>query len=111
MMMGQQLTKFLKTKRYLTTKQPTRCGPSHSGISFCGFRISPGRLLLSKRRKARYTQTRTKWERAYTEGWLDKGGLQAGYASALAQTLAADACSWRRAQLKQKPLVRELLDV
>ena len=102
---------FLQDQLCLFVKHPTRSGPSKSGISFCGFRIQPNRLLLSKRRKSRYSETRTKWEQAYLTGETDEKGLQAGYSSVLAQTLAADALSWRKAQLHRKPLVGELADV
>jgi RNA-directed DNA polymerase len=88
----------------LTVKQPVRVGPSAAGVSFCGFRILPGRLLLSRRRKRRYAQSRRAWEAAFAAGRVDVRGLQAGYASALAITAHADAAAWRREQLRRRPL-------
>jgi hypothetical protein len=61
-------------------------------------------LLLSRRRKRRYAECRRKWERAFAAGEIDAATLQAGYSSALAITLHADADAWRREQLRRAPL-------
>ena len=103
--------KFVETQLHLSVKQPTRCGPSKSGLSFCGFRVLPSKLLLSKRRKLRYSLAREKWEEAYLKDHINEKELQAGYSSVLAQTLAADAQTWRCNQLNRKPLAQELEDV
>lgn len=102
---------FIRTNLDLTVKATARIGQSHHGISFCGFRILPGRLLLSRRRKRRYAQARHRWEAAYQSGQIDARTLQSGYASALAITLHADAASWRRQQLSRHPLADDLADV
>ena len=70
----------------------------------CGYRILPGRLLLSRRRKRRYAECRRGWESAYAAGLIDARTLQAGYASANAITVHADAAAWRREQLRRHPL-------
>jgi len=92
----------------LTIKQPVQVGRSRHGLSFCGYRILPGRLLLSRRRKRRYAECRRDWEAAYGNGLIDARTLQAGYASALAITDHADAGSWRREQLRRCPLAESL---
>lgn len=76
---------------------------SSRGLSLCGFRIYPGRVRLSARRRRRYVQARRRWELAYREGKIEADTLQAGYASALAITQGADARSWRRRQLAIQP--------
>ncbi len=75
------------------------------GLSLCGFRVGPGTLRLTARRRRRYRQARARWERAYSAGRIDAAGLQAGYASALAITDGADAAAWRRRELAARPPV------
>ncbi|MBK8908172.1 MAG: hypothetical protein IPM60_09775 [Rhodospirillales bacterium] len=95
---------FVRDDLLLDVKQPVQIGRSAGGLSFCGFRILPGALLLSRRRKRRYAQCRRKWERAFAEGEIGAPALQAGYCSALAITLHADAAAWRREELRRAPL-------
>lgn len=95
----------------LTIKTPIRIGPSSAGLMFCGYRILPGRLLLSRRRKRRYAECRRVGENAYTAGLIDARTLQASYAAALAITAHADAAAWRREQLRRRPLAQTLCDL
>jgi hypothetical protein len=88
----------------LRIKTPTQTGRSREGLGFCGYRILPGRLLLSRRRKRRYAECRRTWEHAYTKGLIAARDLQAGYATAHAITAHADANAWRREQLRRCPL-------
>ncbi len=104
-------TEFLRTRRQLETKLPVRIGRSALGLSFCGFRILPGAILLSRRRRQRYAAVRARWERAYSAGQIDALGLQAGYATALGMTAAADARTWRAEQLRRIPLGEEVAHV
>jgi RNA-directed DNA polymerase len=92
----------------LQVKEPTQIGRSTLGLSLCGYRILPGCLRLSRRRKHRYAACRRQWEHAYAAGLIDARTLQAGYAGALAITLHADAVAWRRAQLRRVPLAAPL---
>lgn len=98
------LRDYLGTSLKLMLKTPVRVGQSCHGLVFCGFRILPGRLLLSRRRKQRYAALRATAERAWARGEIDGTGLQAAYASALAVTAHADAAAWRREQLRRRPL-------
>ena len=75
------------------------------GLSLCGFRVYPGTLRLSARRRRRYREARRSWERAYLAGVIDATELQAGYAAALAVTHGADALAWRRRELAARPAV------
>lgn len=88
----------------LEVKTPVRVARSAVGANFCGHRILPGRLLLSRRRKCRYQQIRRRWETAYLDGRVDMAGLQRAYASALGITVHADAAAWRREQLRRCPV-------
>ena len=104
-------TAFVREDLLLDVKQPVQIGRSAGGLVFCGFRILPGALLLSRRRKQRYAQCRRKWERAFGAGEIDAATLQAGYSSALAITAHADAAAWRREQLRRAPLEANLESV
>ncbi|MGO9483870.1 MAG: reverse transcriptase domain-containing protein [Rhodomicrobium sp.] len=95
---------FLRDRLGLEIKQPVRIGRSARGISYCGFRVLPGAILLSRRRRRRYAAVRARWERAFERGQIDSCGLQAGYASALGMTAASDCIAWRREQLRRVPL-------
>ena len=90
----------------LTVKTPVQVGRSSAGILFCGYRILPERLLLSRRRKRRYAECRRASENAFVAGLIDARTLQASYATALAITAHADAAAWRREQLRRSPDAR-----
>jgi RNA-directed DNA polymerase len=51
---------------------------SDRGLSFLGFRIFPGQVRLSIRRRKRYARARRFWEREYLAGRIDARDLQAG---------------------------------
>lgn len=95
----------------LEVKKPVRVGRSGDGLCFCGYRIRPDRLLLSRRRQRRYRESWHAWEAAYRAGQIDARTLQAGYASVHAITAHADAAAWRRAELRRHPLAGDLLEV
>jgi RNA-directed DNA polymerase len=95
---------FVRKELLLGVKPPVQFGRSAAGLLFCGYRVLPGALLLSRRRKRRYAECRRKWERAFAAGDIDEATLQAGYSTALAITLHADAVAWRRQQLHRTPL-------
>jgi hypothetical protein len=86
-------------------------GRSTTGLVFCGYRILPDRLLLSRRRKRRYSAIRRQWESACADHAIDARVLQAGYAAAVAITRHADAIAWRRAELIRRPVEPVLLDL
>jgi hypothetical protein len=104
------LARKLKDPRLLalTVKEPAILGRSRRGLSFCGYGILPGRLLLSRRRRRRYADCRKQWEDAYQEGQIDERALQAGYAGALAITGHADAAIWCHEQLRRAPVAGAL---
>ncbi|MCF1182036.1 RNA-dependent DNA polymerase [Marichromatium gracile] len=101
---------FAAERLALRVKEPTQVGRSALGLSLCGYRIFPGCLRLSRRRKRRYAECRRQWEAAYAAGLIDICALQAGYASALAITWHADAAAWRREQLRRVPLAPALVE-
>lgn len=102
---------YLRDQLKLEIKPAVQINSTGQGMLFCGFRVLPGQLLLSRRRKRRYIARRRYWEEAYLRGEVDALGLQAGYGSALAITLHADASAWRGQQLKRAGLAPALEEV
>ncbi len=94
-------TSFVAVERGLELKPSAMIGRSARGLPFLGFRVLPGALRLSLRRRRRYTAARARWEKAYVQGLVDDVGLQAGYASALGITAHARATAWRAAELER----------
>jgi hypothetical protein len=103
--------RYVAERLGLTIKRPERLGRCRDGALFCGYRILPGALLLSRRRKRRYSERREYWENRYLSGKIDALGLQAGISAALGITLHADAASWRREQLRRRPLAKPLEEI
>lgn len=106
-----QARAYAQERLRLTVKTPVQIGRSRAGLPFCGYRILPGRLLLSRRRKRHYAECRRASENAFVAGLIDARALQAGYAAALAITAHADAAAWRREQLRRHPLAPGLCDL
>jgi RNA-directed DNA polymerase len=95
---------YVRCELQLEIKDSVQINRSACGVTMCGYRVLPGTLRLSRRRRRRYAQCRRRWERAYADGRIDAHTLQAGYAAALAITAHADAAAWRREQLRRSPL-------
>lgn len=94
---------FLATRLSLTIRSPTIVNRSERGVTCCGFRIFPGIIKLTRRRKERYRAARNRWERRFHRGEESALCLQAGYASALAMTTPAHSVAWRRRELELHP--------
>lgn len=94
----------------LKVKTPVRIARSADGVPFCGYRIFRDRLLLSRRRKARYVAARRQAEGQFANGGIDATELQRVMDAALAITAGADATVWRRAQLARTPLAPALAE-
>ena len=102
---------FAKQELLLTIKNPPHLGRSRDGLVFCGYRILPGALLLSRRKRKRYTERRRYWEKRYLKGEIGASALQRNFASVFGMTCHADANTWRREQLKKHPLEGSLNDL
>jgi len=94
---------WLDRERLLRLKEPSQINRSHCGVGFCGYRVSPGALRLSTRRRQRYQERRAAWEAAWREGRIDALTLQRGYDAVRAITLHADSRYWRRHELARHP--------
>ncbi len=59
---------WLYEQRQLIIKPAWQIQRSRQGINFCGYRILPGVMRMSMRRKRRYQQRRLYWEGQYLQG-------------------------------------------
>lgn len=99
----EQVCDYAAHERLLTVKSTTQINRSVHGLSFCGYRILPGLLKLSRRRQRRYQQLRQDWEQRYAEGLIDALGLQHAYDAVHAITLPAASLHWRTQNLARFP--------
>ncbi len=98
-----QVCRYARDQRLLTVKDNPQINRSARGVSFGGFRITPGEIRLSRRRRRRYQERRLAWEQAYAEGFIDALTLQRAYDAVHAITLPAQAGAWRGQNLKRFP--------
>jgi retron-type reverse transcriptase len=91
--------------RLLDLKENPQINRSSRGVTFCGYRIFPGMIRLTGRRRKRYTIKKNQWEKAYLNGLIDERQLQSAYASVYAGTVHADAGEWRKQQLQKYPTI------
>ena len=99
-----QVRGYIETALCLRVKAPAKLGRSALGLNFCGYRILPDRLLLTRRRKRRYVAFRREAEAAFVAGRIDAMELQRRFDAIWATTVQADAAAWRRGQLSRAPL-------
>ena len=96
-----QVIDHVEEKLVLEIKRPVvQVNKSKNGVTFCGFRIFPGKIRLSARKRLRYCIHRKKWENVYRSGRIDATTLQIAYASVYSITANSDSREWRRKQLR-----------
>lgn len=100
---GVAAEQFLLQRLSLQIRPPIELNHTKRGIPICGFRVFPGTILLSRRRRKLYRLGRRKWEARFEAGLIDSGELQSAYAAMLGITLHADASAWRRGELERHP--------
>lgn len=93
----------LGTERLLRVKPTAQINRSARGVTYCGFRILPGTIRLTRRKRRLYALRRAEWEGRFRAGEIDALGLQSAYASVLGITALADGAAWRRGQLRRFP--------
>lgn len=99
----EQVVEYLREERGLRVKPTWRLQRSEKGITFCGYRILPGAIRLSPRKKRRYGERLAYWENLWQEGMIGDLQLQQAYASVHGITDHADADNWRKQYLKRHP--------
>lgn len=87
----------------LKIKDLTRIQRSNVGMSFCGYRIRPGALRLSLRKKRRYVERKQYWEAMYAAGDVDAAQLQRAFDSVRGMVAYASTRGWMRRQEALRP--------
>jgi len=98
-----KLLEYMEGQLSLQIKPTTQTNRSARGVTYCGFRILPGTVRLTPRKKYRYRLLRDKWEAAWLDGKIDSRTLQQAYAAVHAITLHTDSRSWRQRNLQLHP--------
>jgi retron-type reverse transcriptase len=99
----EEVTHYVEQNRRLKIKSSTQINRSRRGVSYCGYRILPGALRLSARRRRRYASHRRAWEKAWHMGLISDTKLQSAYDAVYAVTAHADSRSWRKGNLDRYP--------
>jgi RNA-directed DNA polymerase len=99
----EEVKTILAQQLLLTAKEPIAMNRSARSVTICGFRVRPGTIRLSQRRRRGYLDARRRCEEDYRSGRIDAGQLQRAYDSAHAITAHADAGAWRRARSASWP--------
>lgn len=94
---------YLQIERKLQLKPNSQINRSVIGVSYCGYRILPSAILLSRRKRQRYQQLRQQWEQAWQAGQITELALQQAYHAIHAMTLHADSLAWRKQNLQLYP--------
>ena len=94
---------FASQYRRLEIKPNPQINRSVRGVTFCGFRILPGALRLSRRRRLCYQRGRNHWEAAWRNGEIDARELQTAYAAIHSIVAHGDTRGWRCTQLLRVP--------
>jgi hypothetical protein len=94
---------YARNERRLAVKESAQVQRSSKGVTFCGFRILPGGIRLTRRKQQRYTSRRRYWEDLYAAGEIDGRRLQAAYDSVRGVVSHAAAAQWLRRQLSRYP--------
>lgn len=98
-----ELGDYLARERELRLKPEPEINRSGHGVTWCGYRIHPGTIRLTPRKRQRYRLLLDTWESQWLEGAVDEAQLQRAYASVHGPTLHADALAWRREHFRRHP--------
>jgi hypothetical protein len=86
-------------------KKNSQINRSQKGVTYCGYRIFQGTVLLTQRKKRRYQLLRKYWEYKYLQGEISALELQKIERSVYAITLHADSTAWRKQNLQRHPSI------
>ncbi len=84
---------------HLTVKPQRQIQPSLHGVLYCGFRVLPEQILLSRRKKRAYQNHLRRWQSKWRNGEIDALALQRGYDAVHAITWPARSLGFRRSVL------------
>jgi RNA-directed DNA polymerase len=97
-----ELSAWLSATLKLSLKEHPLPGRSSDGLPFLGYRLKPGRVLLSRPSRQRFLRRLNDYEAAFAEGLLDEQGLQRRVDALLSFTSHAPCVSWRRTALASR---------
>jgi len=91
----------------LQVKNNIQVQQSSKGVTYCGFRVLPGLIRLTRRRKNNFHNRRAHWERLYEQGAINAQELQQAYSAVESICAGCNSESWRNKQfaLYQPPEV------
>lgn len=98
---------YLEDVCKLNLKTNVHINQSALGLTYCGFRICPGIIRLTKRKQRRYRLLRQDYEKSWALNQLSDRELQIRYDAVLAGTLPAQSRAWRKQDLQLHPSVYE----
>ncbi len=87
----------------LIVKPQRQIQPRRGGVSWCGFRIQPHRILLSRRKKRAYKAHLKHWQSQWLAGRIDALALQQAVDAIHALTLPAQSLGFRQYVLARIP--------
>jgi RNA-directed DNA polymerase len=98
-----QVDAYAREKLLLKVKDNIQVQKSRMGLTFCGFRIFPGSLRLTIRKKQRYAMRRKHWETLFAKGIIEADRLQKAYDSVKGVLIHASARGWMQKQAALHP--------
>lgn len=93
-----QVMEYLEHE-HLTVKPQRQIQPCYHGVLYCGFRVLPEQILLSRRKKRAYQNHLRRWHSKWRNGEIDALTLQRGYDAVHAITWPARSLGFRRSVL------------
>lgn len=99
-----QVVEYLQDER-LTVKLQRQIQPCSHGVLYCGFRILPHQILLSRRKKRSYRDHLQRWQSKWQNGKIDALSLQRGYDAVHAITWPARSLGFRRSVLAKTAVI------
>lgn len=91
---AEEAENMLRDQLKLTTKGHSQFNRSVSGVTFCGFRVFPGIMRLTARRKRRFRHCLAFWEKEWRHKRIGALELQHGADAAFGIIRHADTQSW-----------------
>lgn len=99
----QRVCDWLMRERGLVLKNGSVINRSNVGGTFCGYRVLPQQIRLTRRMKRRIASNRARWEKAWLGGRINSLQLQAGISSVYSAARHANAKVWCKEQLMRVP--------
>lgn len=100
----QKAVSFLSDQE-LKVKDTWQIQPSRHGVTYCGYRILPFSILLSRRKKRNYRLRLRQWEDQWRNGNISDLELQRGYDAVHGITARTQSVGFRKSVIAAKPFL------